>query len=84
MLAELHCQRTEGARLVAEAAQCAAAAKAAVRQAEERVLALHTEISEKDEVTSMEEGHDVERVIARSDVEQKTPRSLSWVWHTDV
>ena len=34
----------------------------------ERVLALHTEVC-KGEVTSVEEGQDVERVITRSDVE---------------
>ena len=72
MLAELHRQRTEGARLAAEFARCAAAGKAAVRQAEECVLALYTEISEKSGVNSMKEGHDVERVTVESDVVKDT------------
>ena len=59
MLAELARQRTEGERLAGEAAQCVAVGKAAVKQAErlagtkERVLALHTEMSEKGEPTTV-------------------------------
>ena len=57
-----------------------------IEDTEERVLALHTEVC-KGEVTSVEEGQDVERVITRSDVdassypcrvEQKEQRSVSW------
>ena len=35
---------------------------------EQRVMTLHTEMCEKSEVTSVEEGHDVERMTAQSDV----------------
>ena len=38
----------------------------------ERVMTSHTEMCEGCEVTSVEEGHDVERVIVRSDAVKQT------------
>ena len=43
---------------------------------DDRALSLHTEMCEKGEVTSVEEGHDVERVIARSDVVKDTMSAM--------
>ena len=66
VLADLSRQRTEAGRLAAEAARRVAAGEPAVKQAEqlagteERILALNTELPEKDEVTPVVGGHRVE------------------------
>ena len=66
VLAEISRQRTEGERLAAEAARRAAAVDAATKQAEQLagtedgILALNTELPEKDEVTPVEGGDRVE------------------------
>ena len=66
VLAEISRQRTEGERLAGEAARRAAAVDAATKQAEQLastedgILALNTELPEKDEVTPVEGGHRVE------------------------
>ena len=68
VLAELSLsrQRTEAGRLATETARRVAAGEAAVKQAEqlagteERILALNTELPEKDEVTCVVGGHRVE------------------------
>ena len=78
MLAELARQRTEGERLAAEAAQCAAAGKAAVKQAEERVLALNTpRCPRKVKSLPWRGGHNVERVsVVPSDVVKDTRSTM--------